>query len=275
MEGDQDDSSCSDDDRTLQHREAATAETRSDLQQPENEVQCDHDDSEEEDFASYQAQPMAQVLLDSIVSTVDRLYRVSFRIRNPAMRLGLSKARTHREVDEETNVDLFDRYRQADLHHLQELFSQYHRSSPKDHDGHYLVQRLATANTRRRQQFKYWRKRNAKSKRSNLPMQHRVIHNMPTHRTPQVGETGEVLGMAQPTQSLPSTATRLDATKIDLEDGGSVISTSTYIVTNNEVEGDRVSIAPPPKQLFSAKEFECPYCFTLCPRKLLSEKSWT
>lgn len=261
-------------DQLSQDTEVTTSvSTEDDFQQVDDELQAE-DDSEEEDFNSYQAQPLAQVYLDGAIATIDRLYRVSFKIRNPAMRIGLSKARSYREVDESTGVDLIDQYTKVDLRHLQELFSSFHQASLKDHQSHYLVQRLAKANTRRRQQFRYWRKRKAKFQRIHEPNLVNETDNAAAQGILQKGAPLDMTDTPQVAPSQPSTATKLEVTKLKLEDDRSVISTSTYAIMANDNDGDGPSIPQPPKKYSGAKEFECPYCFTMCPGKMLAKKAW-
>ena len=68
--------------------------------------QEESDDSDEEEFSSYQTEPLADAYLANIISTIDRLYSLAFKIRNPTIRLVMSKAATYSEIDPETKVDL-------------------------------------------------------------------------------------------------------------------------------------------------------------------------
>ncbi|KAG2014895.1 hypothetical protein GB937_006353 [Aspergillus fischeri] len=230
------------------------------------------DDSEEEDFSSYQSEPVTKAYLGNITVTIDRLYRLSFKIRNPAMRTGLSKALEYTEVDPDTGVNLIEVYASLDLSHLVELFRCFGHRHPDDLKDHYLVQRLARANTRRRQQFRYWRKRKVKyeeyskstemtlktSQNSNIHLERerRVIHGPPS------------------ALSQPSTATMLNVARVKLEDEASIISTQSCLILAGDKSSDHISIPPPPATDSNAKEFECPYCFTICPRKFITKEAW-
>jgi hypothetical protein len=270
LRDEQENSSQPDPDCLHQDNQVTAVSTGHGYQQTDDESRTE-DDSEEEDFDSYQDQSLAQVYLDGVVSLIDRLYRVSFKIRNPAMRIGFSKALTYHEVDENTGVDLIDQYKQADLSHLQELFSYYHHASPKDYENHFLVHRLAKANIHRRQQFRYWRKRKAKFERIREP-----ILDQDAQSTLQRIGVHNMIDAAQIAHSQPSTATRLDVTKVDLDDDRSVISTSTHVIMANDNDEDRDQpfFPEPPKKALRTKEFECPYCFTMCPNKMLAKKAW-
>jgi hypothetical protein len=62
---------------------------------------------------------------------------------------------------------------------------------------------------------------------------------------------------------------------VKLEDDiASMISTKTFLIFADEKGGDLVSIPPPPSLELDAKEFECPYCFTICPRKTAHKGDW-
>lgn len=76
------------------------------------------------------------------------------------------------------------------------------------------------------------------------------------------------------TPSQPSTATWLNPEKVKLDDDMSAISTVSYLYSSEVEDGDCVSLPAPPKLSPEAKEFECPYCFTICPQKLLNKRNW-
>ncbi|KAE8416102.1 hypothetical protein BDV36DRAFT_297473 [Aspergillus pseudocaelatus] len=231
------------------------------------------DDSEEDDFGSSDDESIIDLLLSGVAACINKLYRLSFKIRNPAMRLGFSKALKYRALDPETGVDLIDQFRESDQRHLEQLFASYRLTSARDLEKDFLVQRLAKANTRRRQQFAYWKKR-----RGQFETMSRMepIEEMAPDSFVQGPENGPNLDVpVVPTApSQPSTATHLDVSKVNLDDDSSVISSSTVVHMPDERNGDSLSIPPPPKHLWDGEEFECPYCFTLCPRKLLHQKAW-
>jgi hypothetical protein len=74
--------------------------------------------------------------------------------------------------------------------------------------------------------------------------------------------------------SQPSTATWLNAEKVRLDDDMSVISTVSFLPSSDGQDTDSVSLPPPPDIGPEVKEFECPYCFTMCPQKLANQKNW-
>lgn len=230
------------------------------------------DDDSEEDFSSYQTVSLSKAHVNNVTISVDRLYRLSSKIRNPAMRFGLSKALKYQEVDADTGVNLFDGFALLDKKHIVELFQFYARQGPDALDDDYLVSRLARANTRRRQQFRYWERRRTKFQ----------MYSKPIVSKSKSGNDGGIamkrddnpinkshLGLSQ-----PSTVTYLNADQMRLEDAVSVISTKTYLAIENENSDDRCALPPPPFVSTDAKEFECPFCFTICPRAILAKTDW-
>ncbi|KAJ0416339.1 hypothetical protein BJY00DRAFT_316990 [Aspergillus carlsbadensis] len=242
----------------------------------------DHDESSSEsgeDFSSYLEQPLTVSYTANIVATIDRLYRLAFKVRNPAMRLGLSKSANYAEVDPETGVDLMQSYKSADLCYIKDLFRSYGHTISHDPDTaeHYLVHRLGKANTRRRQQFKYWHKRHAKYAAITVPP---VEDNAPVDVKVPSDAFQAVLDVRAGSPKLtaasrPSTATWLDIAKVTLDDTASVRTTTSFVALSDAKGVDDVSVPSPPRLPFGAKEFECPYCCTLCPAvTTTSSKSW-
>ncbi|KAJ5602040.1 hypothetical protein N7510_011574 [Penicillium lagena] len=228
------------------------------------------EDSDEEDLSSYQKEAPTEAVFHNIVSTVDKLYRLAFKIRNPAMRFGLSKAASYSETDLETGRDLIKEFAILDIRHVQEIFRSFGHT---DLDRfHYLIERLGKANTRRRQQFRYWQKRRAKYESSERPHQ--------TKGTNIIGRPLKLVTNMQmvqpaPESSKPSTATWLNSDAINLDDNASAISSSsTFTSISNELNGDQAGIPPPPAVDLSAKEFECSFCCIICPRKTMATKAW-
>lgn len=252
-------------------------------QSPVNNVDIDGDEmlvSEDEfssdEDSSYGDLPLTTILLENAQQTIDRLYRLAFKIRNPAMRLGLSKASRHRELDPETGVDLVDQYANIDQRHMLEILASYQGKPVDNLQNHYLVHRLAKANTRRRQQYLYWRKRDSKLESYSRPETEGMHTENANGVAPaEMKGVGRIqLNASQPAPSRPSTATLLDQNKVNLDDDVSMISSSTVFTERQTENNDQVCIPKPPEKYWDQKEFKCPFCYTLCPRKLLAQKAW-
>ncbi|KAE8140319.1 hypothetical protein BDV38DRAFT_240362 [Aspergillus pseudotamarii] len=104
-------------------------------------------DSEEDDFESSGDVSITDSLLFGVAASIDKLYRLSFKIRDPTMRMGFSKALKYRALDPETDVDLIDQLRESSQRHLEQLFLSYHSTSARDLEKDFLVQHLVKANT--------------------------------------------------------------------------------------------------------------------------------
>ncbi|KAL4882098.1 hypothetical protein BJY04DRAFT_188020 [Aspergillus karnatakaensis] len=220
------------------------------------------DNESEEDLSSYETALLETEYITTISITVDRLYELSFKIRNPRMRTGLSRALRYTEIDPSTGIDPIEHYRLTDLLYMKEAFRSWGRVL--DVDSHFLVHRLATANTHRRQQFRYWERRRLKYDyyyhRAKIPEAQE-----PTNlRIPQEGSVAP---------SEPSTATTLDMAKLN-EYATSVISTDSYtMIASDDVEN--LNLPSPPALKDSQKEAECPLCFIICSRTILHNPTWS
>jgi hypothetical protein len=139
----------------------------------------------------------------------------------------------------------------------------------KDLKNHFLVQRLALANTYRRQQFKYWERRRAK-----YDIYHRAAMT-------ELGESGKARsttdGLTASEHGLlsePTTATGIGAAILADLDNESMVSKASYVLKDGD-EAEETTILPPPPEIDpEKKEFECPYCFILCSRKTLLPGAW-
>ncbi len=232
------------------------------LSQPDVE----HIDTDDEDFFDgEQDKSISQIVYEDIVGIIDRLYKLAFRIRNPATRLGFSKALAYQDIDEDSGVELIHEFSKLDLLHLREVFGDLQRCPPQCFDTNFLVQRLANANTRRRQQFRYWRDHKLK------------LEGRLTMAKPQ--EDGVVTSKLTNEAFSPSevrsttTATRLEQSKTELDDNVSLMSASTNAVALQRPDRKN-KVSPLPKSFRMKKEFECPYCFILCSRHTLGTRAW-
>jgi hypothetical protein len=152
------------------------------------------------------------------------------------------------------------------------------------------VVRLARSITKRRQQFQYWvRHRNklglnasvdefvefptAKDKgKSSVPT---AKKNEDTETT--VAKTHGILGTKDGQVSLDeaaltdTTATFAGPITMTPDDSQSDIS---YATTARGLDGSSVEFPSLPKSAIPGKDFECPYCFTICPSKYQNTEAW-
>lgn len=252
-----------------------------------------------------------ELLLDSVKDPIDRLYKLSTRIRNPSSRLGSSKALQLQQVDPDSGVDLLQVFEVFDYDFASSLFLQYRKSKALDEhqplaphgdgleidtDNHvwepirrvlsqyhdhisvgtesFLVQRLARANVRRRQQFAYWKRHRDK-------LSH---HTRTFTQNIEAGEdlTSFVVDLKIQSNEMPlapvvhsvTTATRLNIAQLVDRDDRSTVSVSEYAPSAWCPGKEIIDFPPSPKQGPDEKFFECPYCFTLCSTDLLNERAW-
>ncbi|KAL6876222.1 hypothetical protein HDV57DRAFT_510564 [Trichoderma longibrachiatum] len=253
------------------------------------------------------------LLLDSVKDPIDRLYKMTVWIRNPATRLPSSKARNFQQIDQETKVDLFRSYEAFDYDYISSLFLQYEKEkalqeSPTarheeeaggvdDQDQvwepirttlelnrlrfsngteSYLIRRIARANGRRRQQFAYWG-----SHKDKLRAHSSVVVDAPTHDVPDDGPGVEGGNKDSPAKA-PLTVTT--ATQLRLSNGAGKewfekanvldFAVSEYAPSAWEPSKDVVSFPLPPKVSAEDEFFECPYCYTICPASILAKRAW-
>ena len=229
----------------------------------------DESSEDEEALMSYQEDSISTIILENARLMIDRLYKLSFKIRDPATRLGYSKVRTYRAIDEETGADLMQWYASFDLRHVAEIMARYWRTSPEECEKYDLVQRLARANTNRRRQFGSWRRHKLK-----LESVEKVYAQTMEDET-NVEAASTLLNVSQgpenDTFSLPSTATRLDENNIKFDD---TVSDSTSTISFTEDDKNNTDIPPLPGTLCTGKDFECPFCHILCSKRVSNQTAW-
>ncbi|KAL4788603.1 hypothetical protein BJX76DRAFT_353049 [Aspergillus varians] len=220
------------------------------------------DDESEEDFSSYEPALLETEYITNISITVDRLYELSFRIRNPRMRSGLSRALRYTEIDPSTGIDPIEHYKPIDLLYMKAAFRSWGRIL--DVDSYFLVHRLATANTHRRQQFRYWERRRLK---------YDYYHHRAMSPGAQEQSNSRIAHEGSVAPSEPSTATTRDMAKMN-EYAASATSTDSYtLIASDDVE--ILNLPSPPALEESQKEAECPLCFIICSRTTLHNPAWS
>ncbi|KAH8780003.1 hypothetical protein F5883DRAFT_484894, partial [Diaporthe sp. PMI_573] len=280
-------------------------ETRGECSTPETTG----DENEDEDEDEGEEESDMELLLDGIRDPINRLFKISTKMRNPSTRLGSSKAINHRQVDEDTGVDFLEAMKKADVDYVKSVFLEYRKvRARQDHHpaeapggpsgdnddevwepirtvliqeqergrtgtNSYLIERIAQANVRRRQQFAYWAKHRDKLNKHTKAYQ--AQHGR--LQSAQRQGTGEpVLEPIPGTVPSITTATRLDIAQLEISDNHSNWTVSEYAPSTQATHAS-VAFPPPPKRSRntpSEKFFECPYCFFFCPNEVLAEKAW-
>jgi len=253
------------------------------------------------------------LLLDSVRDPIDRLFKVSTRIRNPSSRLRSSKALRHEQIDQDSGIDLLRAVESFDHDHVSSLFLQYRKSRAleehetvepsEDTDGKddanyvwepirtvlsqyqndvlngtesFLVRRIARANVRRRQQFAYW-----KQHRDKLA-QHTRSFTLNIETREKVSpvlvnpekQGNELVIPGMAIAETVTTASRLNIPPLVDRDDRSTVSVSEYAPSMWKPGKEVVDFPAAPKRDPGEKFFECPYCFTLCSTETLAKKAW-
>ncbi|KAF4996931.1 hypothetical protein FDECE_12254 [Fusarium decemcellulare] len=217
--------------------------------------------------------------LSAIIDIHESLYQLSYKIRDPSLRPVSTKAASLRQIDEDTNVDLFDSFLEIDEKYLNELLYSLRRGRPSpDNSYNSLVKRLATSITLRRKYFKYWDK-HAKKLNSGpniIDTVHQMerigLSNPPkVSYHPHGGQAQVTSGIEQQTIMSKTDATPYDSALDDKTEKGTIIS---YASTALDADGKGVDIPKPPATAREGKPFTCPYCAVLCPPKQGHKKAW-
>jgi hypothetical protein len=217
------------------------------------------------------------------------LYKLSIHIRNPKARSNYSKASTFKAIDKDTGVDLVSQYEFFDIKHIRDVFTELRNELPKDirddKANDPLIERLGKANSRRRQQFMYWEKHRDKLAAESMVEEAAVadrykIDSAERSKPPRGGaiyvndaQSPELkVEQSMVTRSvLTATTATLFLPPVVSDEGESVVSAAT---TARGIDGKGVNLPGPPKEVQNGKDFECPYCFTICPAKYQHERNW-
>jgi O-acetyl-ADP-ribose deacetylase (regulator of RNase III) len=226
----------------------------------------------------------------NVIDIINNLYSLSIRIRNPVLRTRGQKAASYRPIDKSTGVDLLAEYSKYDLQHVREVIATLRREGigteqvvqPEDD---YMVERLSNAITRRRQLFLYWRKH-----REKLAAEVEAVEDTGTAKPPptvkpivedQSNEQTpiEVIKIAPDAISEVKPKTLLSATTAtqhhrSLDDAVDETRSMTSVATTaKDLSGYSIELPPPPS-VSENKDFECPYCLTICPARYSNYRSW-
>ncbi|KAF2446128.1 hypothetical protein P171DRAFT_430342 [Karstenula rhodostoma CBS 690.94] len=248
--------------------------------------------SEDEDEGSDPDVPKTELSMRfrEVVDIIDHLYKISVRIRAPTVHTRSLKATSYQPKDPETGVDLLAQYAIFDNIHTRELVRHLRMphisAGERTEENDDLVDRLARAVTLRRRQFKYWRRHRDKLgistfqeepqtpaavQRPEAPHRHDTLEAQPG--TPGI----DPLPKQAPSQRTGKTllsgteATHHHQSLDDIVDSKSITS---YAVTVKDLSGKGINLPPPPKAADGDKDFECPYCFIICPARYGKGRPW-
>jgi hypothetical protein len=244
----------------------------------------DHDvDGDEtyptENFGS--ANLILETLVEDTADIMDKLYEVAFIIRSPGARNGFAKLPLAKyfEAKETELLEQIESRRLKDLllYLRRAIIGQADEEIARQRVDDILIQRLAHANTQRRQQFLYWKRReeSLSAAASNAP----EVPNGPAHITKSEYEAKPKAGgrqdQAQSSRVPPVsyTVTKVEEKPLSLPMKGPTPSVVTRTPTVYGLSGEKVDWPSPPDGPHGLA-FECPYCFVLCPPRYRNASEW-
>ena len=225
-------------------------------------------------------------MLDGVRDPIDRLYRLSSWIRNPLTRSISKKALQHTQIDPDTGVDWLEAVKLFDYDYIRTKIWQLVK--PTSSTGQirlkssaeeealsisqtWLVDRLAKCNGERRRLFSYWRQHRFKLQRDAdvfFKDTSRAIKDTPS----RAEHTNELLPIAV---SLATSATQFQRGTRSFQVARSTTTVSEYAPSLTPAILEGVSFPPPPEEDGAElKEFDCPYCYTVCSKAILAEHAW-
>ena len=201
-----------------------------------------------------------EYLLSDIVHIISWLYKFSIAIRNPAPKERLHKIGL-------INVSHFEYW---DKQHIDEKFR------PVDVQNNfrvaeYLRERLARANTRRRQLLKYYE---AHHKEVSQYIDDPLLANSTIERNELANASKSVTSMAEggsasTSENFPTSKSVTTAPTVKVEQHQAIkikqdedqLSITSYATPTNHPMRTRVPSPPDENAAFEGKPFQCPYCF--------------
>jgi hypothetical protein len=248
--------------------------------------------SEDEDEGIDPGAPKTELSMrfHEVVDIIDHLYKISVRIRAPTVHTRSLKAASYQPKDPETGIDLLSQYAIYDNIHTQELVRHlrmpYASAGEPMGENDDLVNRLARGVTLRRRQFKYWRRHRDKLGISTVQDEPQAPAAVQRPEAPHRYDTLEAQPGTPGNNALPKQATSqrtgktlLSGTEAthhhqSLDDIVDSKSVTSYAVTVKDLSGKGIDLPPPPKAADGDKDFECPYCFIICPARYGKGRPW-
>ncbi|KAH8725262.1 hypothetical protein GQ44DRAFT_681650 [Phaeosphaeriaceae sp. PMI808] len=247
-------------------------------------------DKDESDEGEGGSQTELSMRFADIVDIIDNLYKLSVRIRTPTIRSRSLKAATYNPKDPETGVDILSTYASYDLEHTRELIDclrQPYREEGNGNDDEYISSRLSAAITLRRRQFKYWKRHRDKLGISTVlegksSLEQSVLNPLVTIQPNNVLDVQPrvpVTSMPKEAYSEKTGKTLLSGTEAtqhhqSLDEIIDTKSVTSYAVTVKDLHGKGIELPRPPRAADGERDFECPYCYIICPARYGRGRAW-
>ncbi|KAL7791550.1 hypothetical protein V8C37DRAFT_402858 [Trichoderma ceciliae] len=236
--------------------------------------------------------------LKGLIEALDTLYSLATKIRNPRNRPQRTIEQLYKHIPSNIRAAYIQEREEVDIAAVCYLHRQYlvenagRAEATHDADNmfakyssaeHWLLRRTGVANTRRKQQFIYWKE--------HVIRLSQMRADFPTQKAKQIiGATGQepVKSLQQTEMEGPvteqtelsiipmstTTATKLQADSPKPDDLRSAFSHQTHVSTVISPGGKKLEWPDPPKITLIGGYFICPYCKTLCPQKYLQKSVW-
>lgn len=236
--------------------------------------------------------------MESVAETLDALYSLAAKIRNPRNRPQRSVDELYKHIPADVRKEFIQEREESAIamicHVLRQDLSEglqpeELKASGMSHDeilknyaspSNWLVRRTGIANARRKQQFVYWREHAERISRgpardASLPRpKQRQYNNAPAADNKQLVQTMQPGLGASSRGSLATSATRFYESSIKQDDMKSVISNQSRVSTVMNLRGEKLEWPSPPVQTASNRFFTCQYCKIICPREYLATEAW-
>ncbi|KZM21834.1 uncharacterized protein EKO05_0003127 [Ascochyta rabiei] len=270
----------------LPYEDQSQPDSAEELDEDNDDGFFSEDDDDDEEAASSKKE--LTMRYEEIVDIIDNLYKLSVRIRTPTIRSRSLKAASYQPKDPETGVDILSTYALYDKQHTEELLRylrQPHIPDAQTDDG-CLASRLAHAVTLRRRQFKYWKRHREKLSVSTILEETAVRAerpveqiNVPSRNNPAEAILPQPVIFLKEAPSQRTGKTMLSGTEAthhhqSLDDIVDSKSVTSYAVTVTDIHGKGVNLPPPPKSADGERDFECPYCYIICPARYGRGRAW-
>lgn len=281
---------------SLENSDDIPSDEDSDSTTPSETASISSDDSNDLTPSSEASFHEVEFRLSSISDSVNALYSISTKIRNPLNRPQRSTVELYKHI----SVDVRDQYMrecekistalvsyvqrqqllqgvpsELPVNEIQALIDAFTSSD------HWLIRRTGIANARRKQQFLYWkihaqrisRQPLEEKSKSSQEIQPQIAVPDATSSIPTPNNDGMQPIETQP-HSLATSATKLDAAFVMPDDTKSTFSQESRPSTVMNLKGERLEWPSPPIEDTANGFFLCPYCKVICPSSYLSEPSW-
>jgi hypothetical protein len=268
---------------------------------PESDISSSSDGSFSSEVSSVPETRMSELeqRFLTIVDIVDNLYKFSRMVRLRALHTRFLKAASYKKIDRETGIDLIAQFKTVDYDYVKEVFMSFRREngipSPDIslEDAH-LIKRFASAITKRRQQFLYWKRHRDKlgvhvrtedfevstviASELLLPVEKQVTDA----RAPALPLRADLNRQITINPSVPESSvgkTDLTATTATIFMPADNLSntaqtTTSFAMTARGLDGTKIEPPALPKSAVAGKDFECQYCFAIVPNRYQSSRGW-